>query len=58
MGRGCVREKHITLERDAYEQPHFLVLQHIEVEPYIKEHMEMLREQNPHRGEVWLAGHI
>ena len=39
-GRGCVGEKHITLERDAYERAHFLVLQHIaEVEPYIEEHM-------------------
>ena len=25
-GRGCVGEKHITLERDAYERAHFLVL--------------------------------
>ena len=55
-GKGCVGEKHITPERDAYERAHFLVLQHTaEVEPYIKEHMEMLRQQNPHRGEAWLA---
>ena len=26
-----------------------------EVEPYIKEHMEMLRQENPHRGKAWLA---
>ena len=25
-GKGCVGEKHITLERDAYERAHFLVL--------------------------------
>jgi hypothetical protein len=44
------------LQRDAYERPDFLVLQHIaEVESYIEEHMEMLRQQNPHRGEAWLA---
>ena len=44
-GRGCVGEKHITPERDAYERAHFLVLLHIaEVEPYIEEHMEMLRQ--------------
>ena len=56
LGRGCVGEKHITPERDAYGQAHFLELQHTtEVEPYIEEHMEMLRQQNPHRGEAWLA---
>ena len=56
VGRGCLREKKITLETDAYKQAHFLVLQHTaEVEPYIEEHMEMLRQQNLHRGEAWLA---
>ena len=54
-GRGCVGEKQITLDADAFERAHFLVLQHIaEVEPYIEEHMEMLRQQHPHQGE-WLA---
>ena len=42
--------------RLASERGHFLVLQHtIEVEPYIEEHMEMLRQQNLDRGEAWLA---
>jgi hypothetical protein len=35
---------------------HFLVLQHTaKVKPYIEEHMEMLRQQNSHQGEAWLA---
>ena len=55
-GRGCLREKKITLDADAFERAHFLVLQHTaEVEPYIEEHMEMLRQQNSDRGEAWLA---
>ena len=55
-GRGCVGEKQITPDADAFQQTRFLVLQHTtEVEPYIEEHMEMLRQQNPHQGEAWLA---
>ena len=55
-GRGCVGEKQITPDLDAFERAHFLVLQHtVEVEPYIEDHMEMLRQQNQHRGEAWLA---
>jgi hypothetical protein len=55
-GRGCVGEKQISPDPDDFERAKFLVLQHTkEVEPYIKEHMEMLRQQNPHRGAAWLA---
>jgi hypothetical protein len=55
-GRGCVGEKQITPDSDDFERAHFLVLRHTaEVDPYIEEHMEILRQQNPHRGEAWLA---
>ena len=56
VGRGCLGEKQITSDADAFKRAQFLVLQHtVEVEPYIKEHMEMLRQQNLDRGEAWLA---
>jgi hypothetical protein len=55
-GRGCLGEKQITPNPDDLDKAHFLVLQHTTgVEPYIEEHKEMLRQQNPHRSEDWIA---
>jgi len=56
VGKGFIGEKQITPDQIDFERAKFLVLQHTkEVEPYIIEHMNMLRQQNPHRGKVWLA---
>jgi hypothetical protein len=51
--RGCVEEKYITPNTDAFDQAKFIVLQHTtEVEPYIEEHMEMLRQRNLHQSKL------
>ena len=55
-GRGILGEKTFIPELDAYEQAHFLVLQHTEeVSIYIDEYKEVLRQVNPERSETWLA---
>jgi len=39
-----------------YDQAHFLVLEHKEVvEPYVLEHKQLLVQQNPERGDAWVA---
>ena len=43
-------------ERKAYDQAHFLVLEHMElVEPYVLKHKQLIVQQNPGRGEGWVA---
>ena len=39
-----------------YDQAHFLDLEHMEVvEPYVLEHKQLIVQQNPGRGEGWVA---
>ena len=39
-----------------YDQAHLLVLEYMEVvEPYVLEHKQLLVQQNPKRGEGWVA---
>ena len=55
-GKGTIGKKPISPQRDAREQAHFVMIQHMsEVSEYIKKHKEQLREDNPQRGEAWLA---
>jgi hypothetical protein len=55
-GVGILGEKTVNPELDAYEKAHFLVLQHMkDVSPYIAEHMELLAQENPARGQAWLS---
>lgn len=53
---GTIGRKSITLDLDTYAQAHFTVLQHMTQEsPYIDEHKDMVRQQNPDRSEVWIT---
>ena len=55
-GRGILGEKTFIPELDAYEQAHFLVLQHTEeVSIYSDEYKEVLRQENPECSETWIA---
>ena len=43
-------------EQKTYDQAHLLVLEYMEVvEPYVLEHKWLLVQQNPERGEGWVA---
>ena len=54
-GIGTIGRKAITPNMDAYAQAHFTVLQHMtEVSPYIDQHKDVLRQQNPGRLDVWI----
>jgi hypothetical protein len=47
-GVGSLGKKSITLDRKAFNQAHFVVLQHTNVlAPYVDEHMQHLRSKNP-----------
>ena len=55
-GIGTIGRKTITPEMRAYAQAHFTVLQHMtEVSPYIDQHKDVLRQQNPERPDVWIT---
>ena len=55
-GIGTIGRKSITPDLDTYAQAHFMVLQHMtQVSPYIDEHKDMVRQQNPDRSEVWIT---
>jgi hypothetical protein len=48
QGIGTLGRKAITHDKDAHAQAHFTVLQHMTiVSPYITEHMDVLRQENP-----------
>ena len=55
-GVGTLGKKSMNLERKTYDQTHFLVLEHMElVEPYVLKHKQLIVQQNPRRGEGWVA---
>jgi hypothetical protein len=48
VGVGSLGKKLITLDQKAFNQAHFVVLQHTNVvAPYVDEHMQHLRSENP-----------
>ena len=58
-GKGGLGKLELTVgSRDRladYTRAHLVVLHHLSlVDPYIKMHMDELKEKNPHRGQVWL----
>jgi hypothetical protein len=55
-GIGTLGKKTLNPDPDDYRRAHFLVLEHTaEVSPYIDEHKEQLRQENPGRSEAWIA---
>ena len=55
-GIGTIGRKAITPNMDVYAQAHFTVLQHMtEVSPYIDQHKDVLRQQNPEWPDVWIT---
>jgi hypothetical protein len=55
-GIGTLGKKTLNPDPDDYRRAHFLVLEHTaEVSPYIEEHKEQLRQENPGRSEAWIA---
>ena len=55
-GVGTLGKKSMNPERETYDQAHFVVLEHMEVVvPYVLEHKELIVQQNPGRGEGWVA---
>jgi len=55
-GIGTLGKKTLNPDPDDYQRAHFLVLVHtLEVSPYIEEHKEQLRQENPGRSEAWIG---
>jgi len=53
---GTLGKKSMNSERKTYDKAHFLVLEHMEVvEPYVFKHKQLIVQQNPERGEGWVA---
>ena len=51
-GYGTIRSKRISSDREKFLQAHLFVLHHVAVvEPYLDEHIELLREECPAKGE-------
>ena len=54
-GKGTIGRKDVTPNNSDLEQAHFTVLQNMTcVDPYIHEHMSYLKQNNRHRGQLWL----
>jgi hypothetical protein len=55
-GIGTLGKKTLNPDPDDYRRAHFLVLAHTtEVTPYIEEHKDHLRQENPNLSETWIA---
>ncbi|XP_031108728.1 uncharacterized protein LOC116013221 [Ipomoea triloba] len=55
-GKGTIGYKPITPSAEMRDQAHHLVLQHLsEVHTYLDQHMSILRQQNPSKGERWIT---
>ncbi|GJX10989.1 putative polyprotein, partial [Tanacetum coccineum] len=54
-GKGTIGRKDVTPNKSDLEQAHFTVLQNMTcVDSYIHEHMSYLKQNNSHRGQLWL----
>ena len=54
-GKGTIGRKDVTPNNSDLEKAHFTVLQNMTcVDPYIHEHMSYLKQNNSHRGQLWL----
>ncbi|XP_056683319.1 uncharacterized protein [Spinacia oleracea] len=57
-GKGIVGNEVISIARDDWRRAHLYVLHNsAEVEPYVAEHMALLRDLNLARTEAWIASH-
>lgn len=55
-GKGTIGFKTILPSAKMRNQAHHIVLQHLsEVHPYLDQHMSILRQQNPSKGERWVT---
>jgi len=58
-GKGTLEKKaYISQGDDLFNKAHYTVLQNsIVVEPYIDEHMDFVRSENPGKNETWVTCH-
>ncbi|XP_019173902.1 PREDICTED: uncharacterized protein LOC109169475 [Ipomoea nil] len=55
-GKGTIGYKSFVPPTNLRDKAHHLVLEHLtEVHPYLDQHMSMIRQQNPSKGERWVA---
>ncbi|XP_074299528.1 uncharacterized protein LOC141630649 [Silene latifolia] len=55
LGKGTLGKKQMSVDRDSFQKAHLYVLQHMtEVHPYLTEHLDLLKLQNPHKRDDWL----
>ncbi|XP_019164337.1 PREDICTED: uncharacterized protein LOC109160505 [Ipomoea nil] len=55
-GKGTIGYKSFSPPLQLRDKAHHLVLQHLsEVHPYLDQHMSLIRQQNPLKGERWVA---
>ncbi|XP_031106689.1 uncharacterized protein LOC116011274 [Ipomoea triloba] len=56
IGKGTIGLNYVLPPLHLRDKAHHLVLEHLsEVHPYLDQHMSMIRQQNPSKGERWVA---